>query len=151
MLDELAELIDSDIYKEISSRALYEAAQSTTSDPGARALLKELAEQEARHSELLKNFKEKGLAVKRWHPEKMADLKMSEYLTGSDSLEGAAIQDVLIFAIKREQQSLDFYSRMTEVLRDRPAKELGLRLVQEELKHKIRLELLYDEMFYREN
>ena len=151
MLDELAELIDTAIYKEISSQALYQAAQGKTGDPGARALLKELAEQEVGHSELLKNFKDKGLRGKHWHPEKIADLKMSDYLMGGTSPEGAGIQDVLIFAILREQQSLEFYSRMTGVSGAGSAKELCHGLAQEELRHKMRLELLYDEMFYSED
>ena len=40
---------------------------------------------------------------------------------------------------------------MMSVLRDEEAKRLCERLVHEELKHKYRLELLYDELFYGED
>ena len=72
-------------------------------------------------------------------------------LTVGETLEGAYLQDTLIFAMKREQQSVDFYSRMMGVIRDKDAKRLCQKLVSEELKHKLRLEVFYDDLFYGEN
>ncbi len=63
MLDELAELLDTAIYREIASQALYAAAQSKTQDSGARALMKELAEEELKHSQWLKKLKDQGVEV----------------------------------------------------------------------------------------
>ena len=151
MPDELSELLDTAIYTEIVSQAFYIAGQSKTQDPGARALMKELAEEELRHSEWLKNLKGKGLEELSWHQEKVPNLMISEYLTGGDTLEGASLQDTLAFAIKREQQAIEFYSKMMSVIRDEPAKRLCERLVHEELKHKLRLETFYDELFYSED
>ena len=70
---------------------------------------------------------------------------ISEYLTGGDTLDGAGLQDTLIFAVKREQQAVDFYSRMMGIMRYQAAKRLCERLVHEELKHKLRLEMFYDD------
>ena len=149
MPDELNELLDSAIYKEIVSQAIYEAAQEKTEDPGAKALLKELAKEELGHSQRLKKLKEKGLSPQNWHEEKVQDLKISNYLTGGDTVEGAGLQETLIFAMKREQQAIEFYSKMISLMRDESAKRLCERLANEELKHKLRLEILYDDMFYR--
>jgi rubrerythrin len=146
MADELRELLDTAIYKEIASQAFYIAGEKKTHDPGAQALMKELEEQELKHSQILKELKEKGFTAKDWQRERVPDLKLSEYLTGGNTLEGAGIQDTLLFGIKREQQSVEFYSRMMGVMRDKAAKELCQRLVQEELKHKFKLETLYDDM-----
>ncbi len=120
-------------------------------DPGAKALMKELAEEELRHSQLLKNLKEKGLWKPGWYQEKVPNLMISEYLTGGETLGGAGLQDTLIFAVKREQQAVDFYSRMMGIMRDQAAKRLCERLVHEELKHKLRLEMFYDDFFYGED
>jgi len=152
MLDELTELLDAAIYKEIASQAFYIAGQNKTQDPGAKALMKELAEEELKHSQWLKNLKEKGLEKQEWHQEKVPNLMISEYLTGGDTLEGASAQDTLLFAMKREQQAIEFYSKMMSVMRDKAAKRLCQRLVREELKHKLKLETLYDDMlFFKEN
>ncbi len=150
MLDELSEVLDSAIYKEIASQAVYEAAQAKTDDPGARQLLQELAGQEAGHVQKLKGLKEKG-NVGRWHRDRVPDLKMDRYLTAPDILEGAGMQDTLTFTIQREQQSIEFYSRMMGMMREPAAKELCANLVNEELHHKRRLETLYDDLFLQED
>ena len=148
MPDELTELLDSAIYREIASQAFYIAGQSRTEDPGAKVLMKELAEGELEHLELLKDFKEKGIKKQGWHQEQVPSLMISEYLTGGDVLEGAGLQDTLIFAIKHEQQAVEFYSKMMGIMRDKDAKQLCQKLVHEELKHKLKLEILYDDLFY---
>ncbi len=146
MQNELAELLDTAIYKEIASQAFYIAGQNKTEDPAAVALMGELAKEELKHAQWLEALKERGLGDEGWHQEKVPNLMISEYITGGDSLEGASVQDTLLFAMKREQQSIEFYSRMTSVMRDETAKHLCERLVHEELKHKLRLEVLYDDM-----
>jgi len=148
MPGELIEVLDSAIYKEIASQAVYEAAQKKTDDPGARELMKELARQEVKHAKKLKQLKDKGLENKRWHQEKIADLKISSYLTGGETLEGAGLQDTLIFAMKREDESVDFYRKMMGMMRAEEAKQLCIGLANEELRHKMRLEILYDRLFY---
>ena len=151
MSDELTDLLDTALYKEIASQALYTAAQGKTGDPGARVLMKELAEEELKHSQWLKRLKEAGMGKRGWHREKVPGLMISEYLTGPDTIESAGLQETLVFAIKHEQQSIEFYSRMMSVMKDKAAKRLCERLVQEELKHKLRLETFYDDLFYGED
>ncbi len=148
MADEWTELLDTAIYKEIASQAFYIAGQGKTEDLGAKALLKELAEQELKHAELLKDLKAKGLVKQDWHQERVPNLMISEYLTGPDTVEGIGLQEVLILAMKREQQSVEFYSNMMGIMRDAAAKHLCEKLVHEELKHKLKLEMYYDDLFY---
>lgn len=151
MPDELTDLWDTAIYKEIASQAFYIAGQNKTQDPTAKALMKRLAREELKHSQWLKNLKEKGWEKQHWHRDRVPDLMISEYLTGGETLEGAGLQDTLIFAIKREQQAVEFYSKMMGIIRDETAKRLCERLVHEELKHKLRLEIFYDNFFYGED
>ena len=151
MSDELTALLDTAIYKEIASQAFYSAGQSRTEDPGAKVLMKELAEEELKHSQWLKDIKEKGLNEHGWQRNEVLNLRVSEYLTGGETLESADLQDTLIFAMKREQQSIEFYSRLMSAMRDETAKRTCERLVHEELKHKLRLEIFYDDFFYGED
>ena len=113
--------------------------------------MQELASEELKHSEHLKELKDSGLTEKDWHQDRVPSLMITEYLTGSDSLEGAGLQDTLIFAMKREQEAVEFYSRLMAVMRDEVAKRLCARLGEEELEHKLRLEILYDNLFYGED
>ncbi|MFC2024529.1 ferritin family protein [Chloroflexota bacterium] len=146
MRDELTELMDTAIYREIASQAFYIAGQNKTDDPSARALMAELAEEESQHARWLEALKEKGLADQVWYREQVPNLKISEYLTGGDSLKDANMQDTLLFAMKREQQSVEFYTRMSAATEDEVARHLCERLIHEELKHKLKLEMLYDDM-----
>lgn len=148
MPEELTELLDTAIYKEIASQAFYIAGQRTTQDQGAKTLMKELAGEELKHSQWLKTIKEKGLNEHRWQRNEASNLRISEYLTGGEMLEGAGLQDTLIFAMKREQQSVEFYSRLVSFTRDETAKRMCERLVHEELRHKLKLEIFYDNLFY---
>ena len=147
---EINELLDAAIYKETASEALYLAVGRNASDPGAQALMQELAEQERKHSEWIKALKDKGAAAS-WHRGRVSDLKISEHLTAPNHLDDAGIQDTLIFAINREQQSVEFYSKMMGALRSQKGKLLCRRLAAEELRHKLKLEIFYDDLFLGED
>jgi rubrerythrin len=150
MQNEFTDLLDSAIYKEIASEALYLALKDKTPDPGASALMAELAEEEKKHVRWLTGYKDKG-AKQKWRTGVVADLKISDHLTASDTPQGAGLQDTLVFAMKKEQQAIDFYSRMTGMLRTQTAKRLCQKLVNEELRHKLKLETMYDQLFLGEN
>src|SRR4030042_3193192 len=119
---ELDELLDSAEYKEIASQALYLAAEKKTQDPGARALLRELAEQEFNHSKMVKKLREEKPYERGWRQESVSNLMISEYLTGADISEGAGLQEVFIFALKRKEQSVQFYMSMMSILQGENAK-----------------------------
>jgi rubrerythrin len=146
MEEEIIELLDSAIYKEIASEALYLAVQHKTDDPGASKLMQELAAEEKNHSQWISALKDRGTA-RSWHKGVVADLKISEHLTGADRLDGAGLQDTLVFAMKREQESIDFYSRLMGLMRTRSGKVLCRKLANEELRHKLKLEITYDDLF----
>ena len=150
MPDEVSEILDIAIYKEIASEALYSALKGKAGDPAVAELMEELAGEESKHVRWLTDLKDRGAKVP-WHRGVVKDLKISEYLTGPDMLDGAGLQDTLIFAMKREQYSVDFYSRMSAVVRNQSAKNFCRRLVNEELRHKLRLETLYDGNFLGED
>lgn len=147
-MDEATELLETAMYREVASQAFYEGAFRQTDDPGARALLVELAADEVQHSKYLKDLKEKGAPA---HTEKLPDLKISEYLSAPASLSGAGLQETLAFAAKKEQESVDFYTRMMGAMTQRSAKRLCQKLVHQELEHKLKLEILYDDLFFSED
>ena len=150
MDEEVIGLLDSAIYKEIASEALYLAVQDKTDDPGATQLMRELATEEKKHSQWISELKDRGTA-RSWHKGAVADLKIGEHLMGPDRLDGAGLQDTLVFAMKREQQSVDFYSRLMALMRTRAGKVLCRRLANEELRHKLKLEMVYDDLFLGED
>jgi rubrerythrin len=151
MADEFTELLNIAIDREIASQAFYLAGMKKTSDAGAIALMKDLAAEEQKHYELIKEFKESGRSLQDWKPKKAVDLKLSEYLVETPITEGAMLQDVIDAAMKREQYSIDFYTRMKEGTASQAGKRLCDRLIAQEHGHKKKLELFYDDFFNKEN
>jgi rubrerythrin len=151
MVNETTELLDTAIDREIAAEAFYLAAQKMTTDSGALTLLKELAAREARHREWVKGLKtQAGKLSGRWAGTPV-DLKISEGLTDPGLTAGASLQDIITIALKREQYSIEFYSRLKKVLNGEQAEQLCEKLLQEEQKHKHKLEVFYDDFFNRDN
>lgn len=55
------------------------------------------------------------------------------------------INDVLDFAIKREQEAVDFYTNLSNKARNEEMKEVFKEFAMEEVKHKARLQKIKDE------
>ncbi len=151
MVDEIGQLLDIAMDREIVSQSFYIAGQKKTQDPGAIQLLKELADQELQHYQWIREFKAHGLTSIPPHREKLVDLKISEYLNEVNIAEGIGLQDVVIAALKREQHSVEFYQGMRQVMETPEGRELCDRLAHEELHHKQKLEFLYDDLISQEN
>lgn len=151
MNEEFYEVLEAAMLQEVASNALYTQSQRKTKDPAVAALLKEFAADEKKHLEILRQLKEHPIHDTEKHQNHISDLRLNEYLVSAGSLEDANLQDTLTFAITEEQKSIDFYSRLMSVYKSVSAKALCQDLVTEEMKHKQKLELLYDKMFYSEN
>ena len=134
---------------------LFLDAQRGIKDPGARRLLKELAEDVHRHKEqmvsvyssLLGVFEDGGSLDRVC---KVMDLGVTDYLkartVGSDS----TCQDVLIFAAKREKIGYDFFSIQAGGEKD-GSRRIWERFAELKLRQKQRIEIEYDEVVLREN
>ena len=151
MIGQVSELLEIAMNREIVSQAFYIAGQKQAADPGVRQLMAEMAADEGKHLESIRALKEEGLTDRDWVPENVPNLMISEYLVDTTLSEGATMQDVLTLAMKREQQSVEFYSRMMSVMKRKATKLLCEKLVHAELKHKMKLEIFYDDLFYKEN
>jgi rubrerythrin len=151
MTSDLSELFDTAMDREIVSQAFYVAGQKKTQDPGAIELLKELAYQEQRHYELIKDFKDNHPDENKWKSRSLDELMISEYLADVNLSEAAGLQDIITVAMKREQSSVEFYSQMQQLADSKAAGQLCEQLIYEEKKHKTKLETFYDDLFFKEN
>ena len=73
----------------------------------------------------------------------MIDYKIVEYFEKSDLVMSLESKDVYLVAAHREQNSYAFYSGLAAVHPDGPAKEMLLRMANEEKRHKEKVEYLY--------
>ncbi|MDH4135308.1 MAG: ferritin family protein [Anaerolineae bacterium] len=117
-----------------------------------RDMLNELAGEEVKHKEklegLLAGDTEQIVAAKQ--RQKIQDLKLADYLVAPPLDEGATIQDVLMTAMQREKNSHEFYNLMAGMSASGSARDIFQFLAQEELGHKNKVEVLYDDIIYKE-
>jgi rubrerythrin len=151
MATETSDLLNIAMDREIVSEAFYTANQKKTTDPGAIQLMRELALEESKHYQWIKNLKEQWLEKDARPPKKIPDLMISEYLTETQISEGAGLQEVITAAMKRELLSVEFYAKMKLEMNTMAGKQLCEKLIEAERNHKAKLEIFYDDLFNQED
>ena len=142
-----AELVKLGIEKESGAEAFYRHWASSLSDPGARILLSELAEEEIKHRIFFENLKESDL--QQGQAPQVLDLHMSDYLVSEEISEQSSVQDVLISAIHREANAIKFFTDLAT--QSSQMRSVFEKLAAEEKKHKLLLETYYDDNILTED
>ncbi len=153
MINDVNEILETAKRIEESSYNFYTNAQKVVSLPYLRDQLKELAEMEIDHRKKIEDLMEKGaevvaqgIVIKR-----VQDMKLSDYLMPSKIEPKANYQDILITAMKREDLTHQFYQNLLKGARSEDLRKVLEYLSIEELKHKNKLQFLYDDIVYEEN
>ncbi|ODS33008.1 MAG: hypothetical protein SCARUB_01827 [Candidatus Scalindua rubra] len=146
---DVKELITEAANREDMSYKFYMDAIDITKDPVAKVWLKELAEEEIKHKEMLQNFDTSKIT--KFEPGKIQDLHITEFLVDKDVTDISDFQDVLIISMKKEQKAYNLYVSMAQSSDNVDLRNLCKILAQEELKHKHKIELYYDDIIFKEN
>ena len=75
----------------------------------------------------------------------ITDIKRSDYLVDLDYEQGMPYNEILLLAMKREEKALKLYNDFLEQADTDEGKKLFKILCQEEAKHKLALETIYDD------
>ena len=106
---------------------------------------KELAQEEAKHVKMLTNISKNKDVIDKYELTKVPDLKISEYLVEMEYSESMTMPDILVLAMKREEMAVKLYTNLAMGSPDPEAVKLFQLLAQEESKHKLTFERLYDD------
>ena len=137
------EILDFAISKEEEAYQFYTELANTMEKPHMRLIFEEFAGEEKKHKEKLEAVKNDRLFVPA--PDKITDLKISDYLVDVEPTTEMEYQDALIVAMKREKASFKLYTNLAETTDNENVRNMFLFLAQEEAKHKLRLEIEYDD------
>ena len=143
----IQDILDFAISKEKEAADFYTEAGKEESMSGAKEMLKEFAQEERKHQTLLEEFKQKGFAsgISDYKFKWITDIKRSNYVVDMEYRKGMAYNELLMLAMKREEKALALYNEM-QLKADTPeGKKLFKMLCQEEAKHKLALETMYDD------
>ncbi len=135
--------------KEAEAHEFYLHAAEQAQAPGAKAILKELAQEELKHKEYLEHLDMK--AIGKPPSRDVQSLGISEFLVAKPLQPDATFQDILIYAMKREERAERFFHDLAETMPAGDMKQLFKTLEREETRHKARLEKVYDDVIYKEN
>ncbi len=137
------EIIQFAIEKEVEAFNFYREASQSAKYSGGKELFLSLSKEEEGHRKLLQNLNMEKVAQKRI--EKVPDLHISDYMVEVTMKPDLSYADILRIAMKREEKSLKLYNDMKESNTDDDLKKLFTLLANEEAKHKLKLEKVYDD------
>jgi len=143
------DVINFAIAREEDAVDAYGSMAQKAQNPGLKELLLELEEEERNHKRLLQDISQEKIAALK--PEKIIDLKISDYLVEEPPDSEMNFQDLLIFAAKKEQKAVELYGRMADSTDDVDLKKLFLFMVEQEKAHKFKLEVKYEEHVLEED
>lgn len=131
------------IEKEEHAMAYYQECSRRAKNPGIKTFFQEMAEEEQRHRDMLIGLDPTRLGDLKL--EKVEDLHISDYMVDIKFDENVTYQQALTIAMKKEEKAHDFYTGWkTRCMHEKTAKLFEL-LAQEEMKHKRRIETMYDD------
>ena len=139
----LREIIQFAIEREIESMNFYTRASQRVKLSGTKELFEDFAKQEEKHKQKLEAYRQGKIVLAKI--QSIPDLKISDYLVDTELTPQSSYADILRVAMKREERSVKLYTDLKEKNEDKGLVELFTFLVQEEMKHKLYLEKLYDD------
>jgi rubrerythrin len=137
------EIIKFAIDKEIKSYNFYTNARQMAKYSGAKDMFSQLSKEEVGHRKMLEKLDMKKITQAKI--EKVPDLKISDYIVDAEFKPDMPYAEILRMAIKMEERALKLYNNMNKSNKDENLKKLFSLLANEEAKHKLRLEKIYDE------
>ncbi|EIM65162.1 ferritin family protein [Desulfobacter postgatei] len=123
-------------YASLGQEAPSEALKQTFMD---------FSKEEQKHVTLLSDISGNKAMIDSYELKKIPDLKISNYMVDTKYEKGMPMPDVLKVAMKREEKSVKLYQILGDKTDNADAKKLFQILVQEESKHKLGLESMYDD------
>ena len=145
----VVEILDFAIAREEEAAAFYRSLAGRTEWPWMTQTFEQFAREEDGHKAKLLGIKRGKLSMPT--QEKIADLKIGDYLVDVEPAGKLDYQEALIVAMKREKASFKLYMNLADATDNAAVRDLFLVLAQEEAKHKLRFELEYDEHILKEN
>lgn len=143
----LAEILDFAVEKEKEAAEFYTGLSTEEPFSGSSEMFAEFAAQERKHQKMLEEFKKKGVTASmddykfKW----ITDIKRSDYVVELEYQKGMGYNEILMLAMKREEKALQLYNTFQRQADTPESKNLFKILCQEEAKHKLALETLYDD------
>ena len=138
-----ADIIETAIRREEKAYAFYRDIAEKVDDPAARETCDWIAAEEQKHRQFLVDYRDGKYGAA---PMRMTDVvlyKIAEHQKEPEVEKEMKREEVFLVASHRELRSYRFYTELAEQHDDGDLKEMLVRIANEELKHKEKMEYLY--------
>ncbi len=139
----LRSLVDTAIAREEEAYTFYMELHRRVGDPAARDAIEWAAGEERRHKEFLVRYREGGFGADALRLTDVVLTRIAEHHAEPDRTPDMSSADVFLTAAHRELRSYRFYSELAGQHAAGEGRDMLLKMANEELKHKEKMEYLY--------
>ena len=139
----LSEVIDLAIQREEEAYEFYKDILIKLEDTTIKDTIEFIANEEKKHKAFLVNYRKGDYGSDALRMTAVVDYKISEYLEEPEITKETKREDVYLIAAHRELRSHRFYTELANMHDANNVKEMLLKMANEELKHKEKMEYLY--------
>jgi rubrerythrin len=139
----IARLIDTAIQREKEAYVFYMNLRDKVTDPATRETIEWVAGEEKKQQAFLEHYRDGGYDPSALEMRNVVFYKIAEYQQEPEITDGMNSQDAFLVASHRELKSHRFYGELAAVHPDGETREILLKIANEELKHKEKMEYLY--------
>ena len=139
------EILSFAIKNEKEAVEFYTSLAKEATRASLKSIFENFAKEEENHVALLSDISGNKEKIDAYQFKKITDLKISDYMVEIEYKEGMPMPEILKIAMKREEKAVKLYSAMADQTDHADAKKVFKILVQEESKHKLALESMYDD------
>lgn len=143
------DILDFAIAREQDAVDFYNRLAGNARNNDMRQIFEQFAREEMGHKARLTKIKNDGIIT--LPKDKVADLKIADYVVLDMEQDDMTYEQALILAMKREKAAFKLYLTLSNRVEKQEYKDLFMQLAQEESRHKLRFEIEYDEYVLREN
>lgn len=136
-------IIEMAIAKEEEACNFYIGLSDEAKTGEVRDTLRYIAAEEKQHKEFLVNYRDKGYSHGGLSLDTIVDYRIAEQLEAPEPGEDMGVKDVYLIAAHREKKANDFYLSLAAIHPDGDARRFLLKMAEEELRHKEKMEFLY--------
>jgi len=143
MAKTVAEILNMAIQREEVAYDFYMDIYHRVEDASVRDTVEFIAGEEKKHKAFLVSYKEGKYGADSLRMADVVEYKLAEYLEEPEISQNSSSEDVYLVAAHREARSHQFYQELASMHADSNLKTMLLKMANEELKHKEKMEYLY--------
>jgi rubrerythrin len=143
------QIIEFAIVKEQEAYNFYADLALIVKNPASKAMIEEFKLMELEHCKILQSITPSTL--QKFNSDEIGKMELSNYFVETVPNKEMLYQDLITLAMKREIDSYKLYMDMSNATADMEAKLFFITLADQEIKHKLKLETIYDDNIYKEN